>query len=223
MGWMMEQAINAGISTAMYGAMGAMTYDPNTTDPLNQANKFGLGLGVDLVTDFAIMNVGAGISKLYRPLSNSFGGDKFFRSNPMMKSGLKTMKKGAMFGVGGLHGDKNKFGMLGSMISRTGRLLGGATMGAAGAAGVGAGIGGKILNKALRHAGGVGLALNMGLGFMGIDPATIAMSLYDSAEQKYRQNLRRSPMQMTQASSRYIQDQLQSMKGAGNEAEIMHN
>lgn len=119
---------------------------------------------------------------------------------------------------------------LGGMAAGVATGVAGTAVGAAGVgmAGVGAtmsavGRMNKPLDWAMRRAGGVGLAAHMALGFMGMDPASIFMNTWEEAESNYRNNIRRKPMQLTQASSRYIQDQLHSMRGAGNEAEFMHN
>lgn len=323
---------NLAVSGAMYGAIGALTYDSQTTDPYNHAMKIGAGFLIDQAVDIGIMGVGGAFSKAYKagtnrlgrgnrqiiePGSRLLGGDiltgryRAFDPNDILGTGRTSLMKtvgdrltkfgaqvtgagaavsmtgGAAMGLSPLGAgvvssevanryqshmnkqflSKAKFtpaigsgqvggaplmGKMGKMPTAPGRglvrFLGGiagqgvmagtgVVAGVTGAVGttVGAGITGigatmsvagrmsKPIDWAMRRAGGIGLAAHMALGFMGLDPASIFMSTWENAEQKYRSSVRRQPSQLTHASSRYVQDQLFSMRGAGNEAEIMHN
>lgn len=82
---------------------------------------------------------------------------------------------------------------------------------------------GKMGNHFMRHLGGYGLAAHMALGFMGVDPASIVMSAYDSAESTYREARSKKQRVLTDTSARYMQDQLHKLRNSGNEAEFLHN
>ena len=73
---------------------------------------------------------------------------------------------------------------------------------------------------------GVGLAANIGAGLMGIDPTTKVSNFLNETQSMYNRNIKnpRQMLNITESSSRAIQDSLQSlMSGGVNEAEMMHN
>jgi len=213
MSWMGNFAGNLAVSGAMYGAMAGMSYDSATTDPLNQTLKYGGGFAIDQAVDIGIMGIGGGISSIM-----GAGGENSLGSR-MTRGGMNFAKD-----RGASAWESAKWmGGAKSIKGGIGRGIGGGMMNAGRGLGALAGGGTSLAGKALRHAGGVGLAAHMALGFMGMDPSTLAMSAWESAENKYRSNIRKSPMQMSHASSRHIQDQLHTLRNSGNEAEFMHN
>jgi len=74
-----------------------------------------------------------------------------------------------------------------------------------------------------KHPVGVGMGAAAFTAFVAEDLGMMAMDFYDTQEAYYRRKKSHSGFHLTQSSSRFIQDQLQSMRRAGNEAEIMHN
>ena len=186
---------NLGMSGLMYGAMGTLSYDSSQTDPLNQTVKMGLGLAADQVQDAGIMAGGTAATAGYSGLQK-LGMPNFGKVGSRMVASAEA----GMVAEGA------------TTVGRVGNFLKG-----------GVGMAGKAADFGLRHATKVGMGAVMAAAFFATDLGMIATDFYDHEEAKYRRMKSHPGFQLSQSSSRFIQDQLQSMRGAGHEAEIMHN
>ena len=189
---------NALLSGAMYGAYGAMSYDSNATNPYAQTQKTLMGFGADQVVDIAAFQLAMpAVSAGYKAMGRGLGKATGLKQGPFSGLGSMMMGKGAPTSIPG------------AMWKGAG----------AGISGIG-----KASNFAMKNLGGFGIAAAVGLSFMGMDPGQLVMDAYDAAEGKYNRMLNNNPgFSMTHSTSRYMQDQLQTLSQSGNEAEIMHN
>ena len=185
---------NLKLSGAMYGVYGTMTYDAEHSDVFNHSVKMGGGFAIDQVQDLTIMAAGSSFSSAYK--GSRLAGSVASTSSRMIKAGEEAFSLGKELGA----------------FSR----IGGAIKGFSG-------VGLKGLGWAAEHSVGVGLGAVGVLGMMGMDFATMAISAYDQLEGDYRRKRHHPHYQLSQSSASFVQNQLQRLQYAENQAEFMHN